>query len=97
MICDSDKRNFEQLKEAATCGRLALMECMSVKDKQIVSVVCAVNEDDGDVEFVPLAILTTNPYEELAPPSPDDPQGFIMPDGSNFKLVAAIKQEATDA
>lgn len=81
MISDSAKRNFEQIKDAAVCGRLALMECMSVKDKQLVNVVCAVNDHDKDVEFVPLAVLAQNPYEELAPPDPGNKQGFILPDG----------------
>lgn len=71
MLTESMNANYETLVDAATAGRLALVECTD-KEGNVVPTLCAMNFDGEGVEMVPLASLFTgNPYEQLTPPDFD--------------------------
>ena len=67
------KANFETLSEAFEAGDVALMECELRGTGEEVAVICAANRlENGEIEFVPLAMFFNgNPYELLNPPNPD--------------------------
>lgn len=63
------KHNYDTLLRAANNGDLALMECTDQTTGELVAVLCAVNFDNGEYAFAPLArMLEGNPYEYLTPP-----------------------------
>ena len=63
------KNNFETLKKAAVNGDLALMECTDKNTGKKVNVICAVQWENEEYNFIPLAkMFNGNPYEELLPP-----------------------------
>jgi hypothetical protein len=72
-IADGHKTNFETLRQALDAGDVALMECQLAATGETIAVICAANRHpDGDVEFVPIAMMFNgNPYESLNPPNPD--------------------------
>lgn len=74
------KATFETLQAAFGNGDVALMECQLASTGEPVAVLCAANrQEDGAVEFVPLAtLLNGNPYELLNPPNPEG--GFFTQD-----------------
>ena len=68
MIFTGHKNNFETLKQAAANGDLALMECQSSATGKPVMVLCAVNRNRDEFEFVPVAkLFDGNPYDEVIP------------------------------
>lgn len=70
MISKGHKNNFETLKQAAVHGDLALMECQSSATGKPVMVLCAVNRNRDELEFVPVAkLFSGNPYDEVSPAS----------------------------
>lgn len=77
-IPDTVKRNYDTLQRASRAGHLALMECKHKATGELAYLLCAVNKDDaGDFTFVPFARMCDgNPYEDYAPPDPDDAEGF---------------------
>ena len=83
MLSESDKKNFETLQRAFLHDNAALMECRRVRDGMVVPVICTVQQDvlDGQYVFTPFAMMFNeqlgNPYEELTPPDPRDPKGFL--------------------
>lgn len=73
MLTTAQKANFETLQNADRAGHLALLECTDSTTGELVPVVCAVNFDGEQYEFVPLArMFTGNPYDEVTPPNPDE-------------------------
>lgn len=74
------RQNFETLQEAFGNGDAALMECQLAATSETVAVICAANRlPDGEIEFVPFAMLFNgNPYEAVNPPNPDG--GFFTQD-----------------
>ena len=78
-IGNSYVHNFETLKRAFRHGTVALLDCQDRRTGNPVVVVAAVSpHGDGTVEMVPLArMFDGNPYEELDPPNPDDPNGYL--------------------
>lgn len=67
---EGGRLNFDNIRLAAKVDRLALLECRRIADGQMVAVVCAVNPNDGEMEFVPLAVMVEgNPYELFEPPA----------------------------
>ncbi len=67
------RQNFDTLRKAFIAGDVALIECEHAKSGEIVAVLCAANRlPDGEIEFVPFAMLFGgNPYETVNPPKPD--------------------------
>lgn len=72
-LLPSHKANFETLRRAVLSKDATLMECQLVATGELVAVVCAVNHhQNGDIDFVPLAMLfQDSPYQTLNPPNPD--------------------------
>lgn len=70
---EGHKTNFNTLSEAINAGDVVLTECQLRATDEIVAVICAANRlPDGEIEFVPFAMLFNgNPYEALRPPNPD--------------------------
>lgn len=65
-----DKANYETLLRAAKSGDLALISAIRKADGAKVALVCAVNRDDEDYQFVPLAVMVEgNPYEAFEDPT----------------------------
>lgn len=62
--------NFQTMLRAAQDGQLALMECIDKRTGKPVSVVCMVNQPEGeDIEMVPVATMfDVSPYDVLEPP-----------------------------
>lgn len=72
------KQNFETLLQAAKHGHLAILDCQDKKTGKPVVAIVAVNFDGKEYSFAPLAkMFDGNPYEELNPPSPDAPGGYV--------------------
>jgi hypothetical protein len=70
MLSPGAKINLMTIIQAAKADHLALMECRDKITGEIVAVVCAVNEVDGEFEMVPMArLFDRNPYEVLEPPA----------------------------
>lgn len=83
-IPDHARANFNTLLRAAGDGNLALMECLDVATREPRYVLCAVGRDRGDYLFTPFGHLAAgNPYETYLPHDPDDPTGFLRPDGGS--------------
>lgn len=92
MLGKGDKKNYEQILDAAKHGRLAVMECKRVSDGKKTAVLCAVNDCGEEVEFVPFAELVRgDPYQMFAPPDPTAKDGFIMPEPVKAKAVRKRK------
>jgi hypothetical protein len=74
-LSDSNKSNFETLRQAIKNGDAALMECQLVSTGEPVAVICAVNREvDQSLTFVPVAqLFASNPYSLLNPPITDHP------------------------
>ena len=72
-LSSSQKNNFNTLRRAMLAGDAALVECQLAATGEAVAVICAANRQaDGDVEFVPFAMMfSTNPYTTVNPPKPD--------------------------
>lgn len=69
MIQTGHRNNFTVLQRAFAQGDVALLECRSKETGRPVIVICAVQSDGDEVEFVPFAkLFEANPYEELIPP-----------------------------
>lgn len=65
----ADIKNFKTIKTAAKLGHLALMECRCTVTGEYRAVICAVNREGEDFEFVPLAVMAwDNPYDLFEPP-----------------------------
>jgi len=72
------RMQFETLQAAFRNGDVALMECQDKTTGKYVAVIVAVNRVDGEFEFVPFAkLFDGDPYEEVNPPDPDNPDGFV--------------------
>ena len=70
-IVQQHSRNFETLREAFENRDVALLECQLKTTGESVAVVVAVNRDDNEFSFVPIAMMFNgNPYEFLNPPDP---------------------------
>jgi hypothetical protein len=80
-LTDSNKSNFETLRQAIKNGDAALMECQLVSTGEPVAVICAVNREvDQSLTFVPIAqLFASNPYSLLNPPITEQP-GFATQD-----------------
>jgi hypothetical protein len=77
MLRKGHKANFETLQRAIKSGDCALMECEDAETGEHLAVICAVQETDGEVEFIPIArLFNGNPYDEVNPP--DSRGGFIQ-------------------
>jgi hypothetical protein len=72
-LSSTQKNKFNTLRRAVLAGDAALMECPLAATGEAVAVICATNRlADGDVEFVPFAMMfSTNPYTTVNPPNPD--------------------------
>ncbi len=72
-LAEGYKQNFDTLRQAFAAGDVALMECQLAATGEPVAVICAANRlADGDVQFVPFAMMFQgDPYEMLHPPNPD--------------------------
>lgn len=69
---DAFERNFESLTDAGGNGNLMLLEARERATGKLVPLVCAVNFDGSEYEFVPYAVMIDgNPYELYDPPHPD--------------------------
>ena len=67
-----DKSNFHTLERAMEAGRACLMDARRKSDGKSVALICALNQSEGQYEFVPLAVMIEgNPYELFEPPNPD--------------------------
>lgn len=77
MLTHADNANWDTIQAAFKCGRVALLECQEAATGLTVGVIVALDRDDhGEIAFVPLAkMFTGNPYDELRPPDPLDPDG----------------------
>jgi hypothetical protein len=61
-------KHIEALGAAVEMDRLGLMECVDIKTGEKVAVlVYYFNPEPGVREFVPLARMMDNPYEEVVP------------------------------
>lgn len=82
MLNESDKANFETLRQAIKSQDACLLEAKRKSDGKKVSLVCAVNREknaDGEEEFVmvPLAVMVEgNPYADFFPPNPEGDECF---------------------
>jgi hypothetical protein len=66
----ADIANFETLKCAAANGDLALMECVDAATGEYRAVICAVEFDGEEYQFVPIAEMAhTDPYTQWVPPA----------------------------
>ena len=73
MINKAHQHNFETLLRAADNGDLCLLECTDWATGKPVMAVCAVQQDDDELMFVPIAkLFDGDPYKEIAPPSTDE-------------------------
>jgi hypothetical protein len=71
-IVQQHSRNFETLREAFLNRDVALLECQLKTTGELVAVVVAVNRDDNEFAFVPIAMMFNgNSYECLNPPKPE--------------------------
>ena len=69
-ISEGHRANYQTLLRAAADGNLALMECRDRLTGQPITVLCAVQTDGEDIEFVPFAkLFDGNPYDEVDPPA----------------------------
>lgn len=62
---------FDQLKQAALNGDLALMSCLDAATGEDRSVIClGQRKANGDVTFIPVGHLATtpNPFDAYLPP-----------------------------
>jgi len=71
MLRDGDKANFDTLLKAARNGELGLLEVKHKQTGEQQAMVCALNyEEDGSVEFVPLALmLDADELHKYEPPA----------------------------
>ena len=70
-ISEGYKTNFDTLLRAVHSGDAALLECQDARTGAQAIVICAVQRDGEEYQFVPLArLFDGNPYEELNPPNP---------------------------
>lgn len=75
------RANFNTLLRAAKNGDLALVECEDKKTRKKVYTLCAVGRDDKEYVMAPVAkLFDGDPYEELNPPDPGKPKGFVRDD-----------------
>jgi hypothetical protein len=74
------RENFDTLMRAASAGDAAPLECQLAATGEPVAVICAANRQrEGDVEFVPLAMLfSDDPCKTVLPPLPSG--GFATPE-----------------
>ena len=71
-IPESHRKNVNTLTRAANDGRLAAVECRRKSDGKIVTMICAVGNDDGAFTITPFAeMVDGNPFELYEPPSPE--------------------------
>jgi len=72
-LAQHQQQNFETLRRAVLAGDAALMECQLAATGEPVAAICAANRsDDGEIEFVPFAMLLLgDPYQALNPPNPE--------------------------
>ena len=77
-------KNFATLNKAAKYGDLALLDAKRVKDGKTVALVVAMqHEKNGEVTFVPLAVMIEgNPYEDFLPQDPNG-DGYAEPDAAS--------------
>ena len=69
-VVQQQAANFETIKQAFENGDVALLECQLKSTGERVAVITAVNQEDGELCFVPFAMLFNgNPYELLNPPA----------------------------
>lgn len=61
--------NFDTMRLASKNGDLALMECTRKFDGETVAAIAICNRNgDGTVDFVPIAAMLEDPFNELDPP-----------------------------
>ncbi len=62
-------KNFETMRQASRNSDLALVECTRKSDGAIVAAIAVANRNkDGSVEFMPVATMLEDPFNELNPP-----------------------------
>lgn len=72
-IAPGHKANFASLQRAFKAGHVCLLEVTEEATGEKKTALCAVNQDNGEYEFVPMAIMVDgNPYELYLPPEMDD-------------------------
>lgn len=65
-----DSQNFQTLQDACNNGDLALVSAVRKSDKKRVSLVCAINQVDGQYMPAPLAVMIEgNPFEDFEDPT----------------------------
>lgn len=69
MLNDHQRAAFQELVRAAKNDDLALMECIDLTTNESVAVMCMVNHEEDQYEFIPVGQLVSNPYEKFLPPS----------------------------
>ncbi len=63
------KKNFETLKRAFQDGQVTLMDCIDKATGEHVAVICAMNPEGKEINFVPFArFFNGNPYDQLISP-----------------------------
>ena len=80
-IVQRQAANYEQLKDAFRNGRTALLEATEVATGKKVALLCALNRQGQDIEFIPFAkFIDGDPYEQFLPPdgvkNTDDGEGL---------------------
>ena len=72
-VVTGHKANLETLKRAFHTDDVGLVECQLKSTGEKVAVLCAFQtEEDGEISFIPFAMMFNgNPYELLNPPNPD--------------------------
>lgn len=72
MLPKGHKTNLNTLIRAAKASALAILDCQDKATGKSVAVLVAVDQSNGEFEFVPLArMFDGNPYDELNPPLPE--------------------------
>jgi len=73
MLKEGDRKNFETLRRALANGDALLVESRDQATGEYVALVCAAQQRDGKMEFVPLAeMVRRNPYEMYADPTAEE-------------------------
>lgn len=72
MLAEHHVKNFKTLMTASDHGDVALMDCRLRATGEPVAVICAINQQGDEFQFVPFALMFNgNPYELVDPPPSD--------------------------
>ena len=80
--------NFEALKEAFGDGLVGLLECRDRQTGEPVAVVCAINDENDQVELVPFAVMVDDPYSRFCPPDEAE-----LDEAADDKIQGLLKGE----